>query len=220
VTCDAARLAIGAEPRASSPELEAHLAGCAACARFREEMRTLEAHIQRAMQEPPQLRRARRAPPAWRQWALAASVALATLAVVGVWLLRPNDSLAHEVVQHVQGEPDSWLAAQQVSTAEIDTALRGAGVQLDLTSTHIMYAQSCFFRGHYVPHLVVQTAAGPATVMILKHEAVRRRTNFHEAGLVGVIVPAAHGSIAVLTRGPANLDGIAGQVEHDMHWQP
>ncbi|HYM29481.1 MAG TPA: DUF3379 family protein [Steroidobacteraceae bacterium] len=219
MNCEAARLLIGADPHAASPELEAHLQGCTACARFRAEMRALDAHIHRAMQDPPQRGRARRAAPQWRQWALAASVVLATLAVVGVWLVRPTDSLAHEVVQHVQGEPESWFAAQQVSTAEIDKALRGAGVQLDLTSTHIMYAQSCFFRGHYVPHLVVQTAAGPATVMILRHQQVAGRASFHEAGLDGVIVPAPHGSIAVLTRGPANLDGIAAEVEHDMRWQ-
>lgn len=220
MNCDAARLLIGADPHATSPELEAHVRGCAACARFREQMRSLDAHIRRAMQDPPQLVRARRAAPPWRRWALAASVVFATLAVVGVWLLRPNDTLAHEVVQHVQAEPESWFAAQQLSTAEIDKALRGAGVQLDLTSTHILYAQSCFFRGHYVPHLVLQTADGPATVMILRHEQARARANFREAGLSGVIVPAAHGSIAVLTRGPANLDGIAGEVQHDMHWQP
>ena len=40
----------------------------------------------------------------------------------------------------------------------------------------VSYANSCVFRGHHVPHLVVQTEAGPVTVMVLVHESgvVRR----------------------------------------------
>jgi hypothetical protein len=121
----------------------------------------------------------------------------------------------------VQREPESWLVTQHVSTQGIAQALRGAGVVLDITSDQIMYAQSCWFRGHYVPHLVIQTARGPATVLILRHEQVRARRSFHEAGMTGVIVPAEHGSIAVLARGAADhLDDIAGQMRHDVRWLP
>ena len=98
--------------------------------------------------------------------------------------------------------------------------MRGAGLALDITSDKIMYAQSCWFRGHYVPHLVIQTARGPATVLILRHEQVRARRTFHEAGMTGVIVPAEQGGIAVLTRGAGDLDDIAGQMRHDVHWLP
>jgi len=220
VTCDEARLLIGADPGAATTLLEEHLATCAACARFRDEMRSLDANIRRALERPPDIARPRsdRQPLRWRQWALAASVVLATLAVLGVWLLRPSDTLAREVVAHVQGEPDSWLATQHVSAQGITQALHGAGVALEITSDKIMYAQSCWFRGHYVPHLVIQTARGPATVLILRHEQLRARRAFHEAGMSGVIVPAEQGSIAVLTRGAGDLDDLAGQMQHDVHW--
>ena len=220
MTCDEARLLIGADPGAATPALEEHLATCAACARFRDEMRSLDADIRRALERPPDIARPRsgRQPLPWRQWALAASVVLATCAVLALWLLRPSDTLAREVVAHVQGEPDSWLATQHVSAQGITQALHGAGVALDVTSDKIMYAQSCWFRGHYVPRLLIQTARGPATVLILRHEQVRARRAFHEAGMTGVIVPAEHGSIAVLTRGAGDLDDIAGQMQHDVHW--
>jgi hypothetical protein len=221
VNCDDARLAVGADPAASTPELEAHLASCPACARFREEMRTLDADIRRAMQKPPALQRAavRRAAPAWRQWAMAASAALATFLVLALWLLRPTDTLARDVVQHVQGEPDSWFATQQVSAAELNNALRNAGVALNITSDKVVYAQSCWFHGHYVPHLVVQTAQGPATVMILRHDQVRSRRTFNEEGFSGIIVPAEHGSIAVLMRGNASVTALAGEMNQDMSWK-
>ena len=216
MTCDEARLLIGADPGAATTVLEEHLATCAACARFRDEMRSLDAEIRRALERPPDVARPRpgRQPLPWRRWALAASVVLATLAVLGVWLLRPSDTLAREVVAHVQGEPDSWLATRHVSAQGITQALHGAGVALDITSDKIMYAQSCWFRGHYVPHLVIQTARGPATVLILRHEQVHARRAFHEAGMSGVIVPAEQGSIAVLTRGVGDLDDLAGQMQH------
>jgi hypothetical protein len=47
---------------------------------------------------------------------------------------------------------------------------------------------------------------------------VRARRTFHEAGMTGVIVPAQQGSIAVLTRSAGDLDDIAGQMQHDVHW--
>jgi hypothetical protein len=226
LNCEHARFLIGAEPRSSAPELAQHLQTCAACAQFREEMLALEANIERALQQPPQAavqrgagRRLRSAPrQQWRPWALAASVLFASVAVLALWLLRPTDTLAHDVVAHVQAEPESWLS-QQVSAQEIGHALNGAGVALDVTSDKITYAQSCWFRGHYVPHLVVQTAQGPATVLILRHEQVRGPRNFHEAGMNGVIVPAQPGSIAVLTHG-GNADLVARQMQQDVRPLP
>jgi hypothetical protein len=137
-----------------------------------------------------------------------------------VWVLRPTDTLAREVVAHVQEEPDSWLARQHLDAQSIDAALRGAGVKLDITSDRVSYAQSCWFRDHYVPHLVVQTAQGPATVLILRNQHVSARRSFHEAGMSGVIVPAPQGSIAVLTRGGADTAAVAAQMQQDVRWLP
>ena len=131
----------------------------------------LDGAIHRAMQEPPvsaAVRRPRPAPP-WRQWALAASMLLATGLVLGTWLLRPTDILARDLVTHVKDEPESWLGERHVDAAGLAEALSGAGVALDVTSDKITYAQSCWFHGHYVPHLVLQTSQGPATVLLLQY---------------------------------------------------
>ena len=222
MNCQTARLAIGAEPGGTSAALEEHLRGCPACTTFRAEMRSLDANIRRALERPPEEARARPPRPVarWREWALAASVVLATFAVAALWLLRPSDTLARDVVAHVQHESDSWVAKEHVSAKDIDEALRGAGVVLDINSDRLSFAHSCWFRGYYVPHLVVQTARGPATVMILRHEHVPARRTFHEAGMAGVIAPAERGSIAVLTHDDASLAAVAGQMQHEVHWLP
>jgi hypothetical protein len=218
MNCTHARLLLGAEPHSADPELAAHLASCSACAAFRDEMRALDGRIARALERPPQLAPARR-PVVWRQWAMAASVLLASVLVLGVWLLRPTDTLARDLVVHVQKEPDSWIAAQQVSAEGIAEALHRSGVAIDLTSDRVTYAQSCWFRGHYVPHLVVQTAQGPATVLLLHHEQVPAPRTFREGGMNGIIVPAQKGSVAVLAHG-ANVQLLAQQMQQDVRWLP
>ena len=222
--CDDARLQIGGDPETLSPELEGHLRTCPGCSEFRAEMLRLNAALRRAFEEPVGLGVARARPAApsshWRQWALAASVVLAMFAALGVWLLRPSDTLASEVVTHVKGEPQSWLATQNVSAGAIDHALKSSGIALDVQSDQIVYAQSCWFRGHYVPHLVLETGHGPATVLLLRHEHVRSAADFHESGMSGVIVPAGEGSIAVLERGNGQVDQLAAELRHEVHWLP
>jgi len=222
VICEDARLLIGSEPDAAGHELEEHLRGCDGCRAFREEMRRLNADIRRALEDPPDIRvaRAARPQPAWREYALAAGVVLAMAATLGVWLLRPTDTLARDVVGHVKGEPDSWLSTHNVSAASIEHALTSSGVGLDLASDKIVYAQSCWFRGHYVPHLVVETTHGPATVLILRHEQVKARDDFREGGMTGVIVPAGDGSIAVVARGRGQVDDVAAELRGEVHWLP
>ncbi len=221
MTCEEARLLIGAVPGATTAVLEEHLRGCTACARFREEMRTLDGEIRVALESAPETAvRARvRIAPAWQRWALAAGVALAAFAVLGVWVLRPTDTLARDVVAHVEAESDSWTAAEQLSAEDIGDALRGAGVTLDLNSSRLRFAHSCWFRGHYVPHLVVQTAQGPVTVIILRNEGARAARGFSEAGMTGVIVPAGHGSLAVLVRS-GEVGTAAAELEHEVRWLP
>jgi hypothetical protein len=222
VTCEDARLLIGAAPDEVPRELAEHLGACNDCGALQREMRSFEADLRRALQQPPDMSRflTRRPPPVWRGWALAASVLLVVCAALAAWLLVPAQTLAHQVVVHVQGEPQSWLATQQLSASGIQEVLRKSGVQLDVTSERIVYAQSCWFRGHYVPHLVLQTASGPATVILLRHESVTRPAAFREAGMTGVIVPAQQGSIALLSRGGVDLGALAGEMQRDTHWMP
>jgi hypothetical protein len=233
MNCQHATLLIGADPYTSSPELTEHLQSCPHCAEFQREMLGLEANIRRALEVPPpsipattptanvaSFKDARRAtaavagkharPTLWRGWALAASL---VVAVVGMlWLVRPSDTLAHDVVAHVQGEPNSWVSTEVVDVRALEELLHKAGVaDSSLTSQHVTYAQYCFFRGHFVPHLVLSTAQGPVTVMVLPDEHVSSRETFHESGYAGVIVPAPHGSLAVLSRGAASMDSLAQQ---------
>jgi hypothetical protein len=240
MTHDEAREQIGAVPGETSPELLEHLTTCPECQAYRDEMLAFDARLRRALEldwqkiqggapqgpmpKPPtpaaatvtQLKPKAPEPVARhtrpRVFAFAASVA-AALVIGGVlWLTRPAESLAAEVVAHVEGEPNSWQKTETLPAEKLDAVLRKSGVNLGPGMPPVVYASSCWFKGHFVPHVVVTTPDGPVTVMILLHEQVKAAQQFNEDGYSGLLVPARNGSVAVLSRTPRKLDKPAADV--------
>ena len=145
--------------------------------------------------------------------AFAASLVAGLVAALVLWVSGPPESLATEVVKHVEGEPDSWSETELVSAEHLKAVLRKGGhVKLVPGMLSIVYASGCWFRGHFVPHLVVTTEDGPVTVMILAHENVSKPETFNEDGFSGLLVPASTGSVAVVSRTPMQLEKPASAV--------
>ncbi|HKE94416.1 MAG TPA: DUF3379 family protein [Povalibacter sp.] len=215
MNCLEFRRIVGAEPRSTAPEVVAHATQCEACARYQQQMQQMDQLIHRALlidvtvpantsaatpaneqpREIPQIRPRRHAV----QWSLAASVLLA-VALVVFWAGYPRDTLAADAVQHALGEPDSLQRTSAVVTEEeMAEVLAHARVRLKSDMGPVSYATVCPFRGHHVPHFVVQTDAGPVTVLLLRDEKpVARARTFREGKFEGVIVPAPQGVLAVL----------------------
>ncbi|HXI48177.1 MAG TPA: DUF3379 family protein [Steroidobacteraceae bacterium] len=225
------RSAAMADPHDPDPDLRAHRESCAECRAFTEQLLRFEARLERALlidvpTKPVVLPFARRAQGPRRWMAMAASLLLALVAAAGVWLTLPQRSLAAAVVAHMAGEPDAWqLTDVPVPDADLNEVLKDSKLRLKPAAGVVSYASSCSFRGHKVPHLVVQTQSGPVTVMVLVHEAVRNPKQFDEQGYRGTIVPVpGHGSIAVLMRdassGSGDVERIAARVSDSIVWTP
>jgi hypothetical protein len=226
------RRALLADPRNDAADLAEHHAACAECRAFAERLQRFDARVERALKIDASRTaevlpfKPRAALPMRRRWyALAASLAAAVLVAGVVWLAAPRSSLAADVVAHMAGELDAWDTRQPVPDAELAAVLSNTKMQLASQAGDVSYASSCTFRGHKVPHLVVQTPEGPVTVMVLVHESVRKPQDFDEQGYRGAIVPMpGHGSLAVLARGakiPArDVDGIAARVRDAIVWTP
>jgi hypothetical protein len=189
-----------------SPDVAQHVATCAACSRFRDETLAMEARLKTALELP--LHHFRKSPEkaAPRRFALAASVVLALLVGGGAWLFRPQNALAEELVDHLREEPGSWQTHGPVAPELLAAVLAKAGVKYDVRLP-VSYASPCPFRGHIVPHLVVQTDRGALTVIVLEHEVVKSKTSFTEGAYHGVLLPAGPGSIAVLAPKGRDYDG-------------
>ncbi len=229
------RRAILANPHDTDAELAAHREGCAECSAYTERLLRFEGKLERALKVGPSadsgmpggvvtpLRPRRRATE--RGWlAIAASVLVGLIIAGGLWLAAPHASLAADVVAHMAGEPQAWARTDlPVPSPELAFALRNTHMRLRPDAGTVSYAQSCLFRGHRVPHLVVQTDMGPVTVMVLVHESVSKPTPFDEEGYRGVILPVAgHGSIAVLAKQQsgtlASVESVAARVRAAIEW--
>jgi hypothetical protein len=223
------RSAIMADPHDPDPDLRAHRDSCAECRAFTEQLLRFEGRLERALLvdipvKPLVLPFARRGAQGPRRWmAMAASLLLALVIGAGAWLTLPQRSLAAAVVAHMAGEPGAWLTDEPVADADLNEVLKNSKLRLKPDADVVSYASSCNFRGHKVPHLVVQTQSGPVTVMVLVHEAVRKPKQFDEQGYRGTIVPVpGHGSIAVLMRdanpGSGDVERIAARVDDSIIW--
>ncbi len=216
MNCLELRRALGAEPGRRTPELDAHLEQCAACARYAADLARLEVTLRQALEisvpaagaRPAAAVSERGARPRW--FALAASIVGVALLSGALWTLYPRDALATALVGHMAHEPQSRRKGEvPVPPAALAYVLQRSGVTLAPDAPLVSYAQSCWFRGWFVPHLVVQTPDGPMTVMVLPHERVATATMVEEGGYRVVIVPAERGSIALLATGPVSAASVA-----------
>ena len=282
--CSQVREALAADPVRQDADLVAHLAGCAACSAYAEDMRHFDARIGAALAVPipdfralddsfyaavpdtdegvgataptPRVSSAESAPadgaaqvdgvaapvspPAARgrvldfparsttnvarrgaaPFAMAAGLVAVAVLVGLLWAGYPRETLAHAVVGHMAEEPLAWKTSTPVAPAAVAESVRRTGVTLSTGDLPpVTYLQSCYFRGHYVPHFVVQTTGGPVTVLVLADEPVQRRTTFDENGYRGVLVPSERGSVALLARNAGvNLDETAARVLASVHY--
>jgi hypothetical protein len=221
IDCAEYRRAVLADPHAASPELAEHLAHCPHCPAYRERLLRFEGRLARALRIDAHVPRVRVPRNGWL--AMAATVLVALL-VGTLWLSAPQASLAADVVAHMAGEPEAWARTDvPVPSADLAQVLVEAHMSLRPDAGMVSYAQSCLFRRHHVPHLVVQTAHGPITVMVLVHDSVAEAQPFDEGGYRGVIVPVpGHGSLAVLAKGGgenlAEIKSVAARVKDAIVW--
>lgn len=224
------RRAAGADPGHLAPDALAHAGTCGRCAAHLDELRAMDARILAALRVPlpsssPSAGAAAgtRLPRAGfdrRRWyALAASVVAGVLVGTLLWVGNPRDSLAADLVAHVVHEPEALaLADRPVDPARAAEVLARGRIRLRPDAVDVSYANSCEFRGHVVPHLVVRTAAGAVTVMVLRDERPARAVDFREQGYAGRIVPAGPGSIAVIGAADTDLEAVAAAVQAAVEW--
>lgn len=234
MNCLEFRRAAGADPRQLGADAIAHRDSCPECIAHLRQLLAMDATILKALQVAvPPGRKAGDIPPraisvaaaafaSPRRWyALAASILGGVLVGVVLWASGPRNALARDVLGHIAHEPDSLVVTQVPADAErVREVLAREGVRLRSDMGLVSYVMSCSFRGHEVPHLVVQTAGGPVTVLVLRDEQVTRPMKFHEQGYVGTIEPAGPGSIAVIGGSAAQVKEAAERVEAAIEFYP
>ena len=195
-----------AQPLRLAPAAGEHAAACDACGPFLERLRELDAELYQAMSIPvpdgladrvlvSQGIRGRRRP--WL-WALAAGVLLAFLVALLARPLITGRELAGEALAHVAHEPQSFQLLSVHAPDLLPKELALQGVRLARTVGQVTYATLCPMSVR-ARHLVVRTAEGPVTLLLLPDDPVRRgRTVVERDGMTAISLPAARGSIAIV----------------------
>lgn len=214
----------GGDPQHLPDEARLHAASCPRCAEHLQRLRAFDERIRAALSVPlPAAHGPRTATPVGgldrRRWmALAASIVGGVLVGSLLWVGSPRSSLARDLVEHVGHEPQSLTSPAPADGATVEKVLERGGIRLRPGLGTVSYASSCWFRGHTVPHLVVQTDRGPVTVMVLRHESTTAPVRFDEQGYSGSIVPAGPGSIAVIGGAGTDLEQVTAEVLAAVSW--
>jgi hypothetical protein len=223
IECLELRRRVGAEPFAADADLEAHLADCAACTRYRDEVRAMDGVIARALTiDPARLRKppaALQAPKSRRRYyAIAASLAAGLAVGLVLLTVAPRASIAREVVDHIAHEPATLAGTVPLSPAALAGVLSPEGVRLRPGIGEVTFAARCVHDGHVVPHLVVRMPEGTVTVLVLTHRDVGRPLRIEDRGLIGRVLAAPRGSIAIVGQDLADPDAVARKVFEAVDW--
>jgi len=229
LTCIEYRNLTGGDPGRRDAAVAAHRLSCRGCSQFSREVEALDLRLAQALALPvPEglahrvvLRATVDAAPITARWALAAAAAFAFVVAGAVWFAPQLQReatpvmLAAEVLAHARHEPASWSAAlEPVASASLRNALARGEVELldEARLGLVTYATVCPLRGHQVPHLMVQSVAGPAMVLLLPDEPLAHEQRLDEEGLHGVLVPVGTGSIAIVAAEPRAIEAVRQRV--------
>ena len=104
-----------------------------------------------------------------------------------------------------------------VPRTRLTSVLSPAGASMQTDAPLVSYAKSCLINGQLVPHLVVQGADGPVTVLVLPNEKVDGPISIMRNGLEGVIVPVeGGGSVAIIGRDAASVESVRQQTQESL----
>ena len=203
------RRLLGADPKRTSSEIEAHRASCAECAKYADDMRKLDGLVSGALEvrgpkpmDPPWT--TRRAPVRW--YAIAASVLIAIGVGSYFWTEARRNALIVEVVKHADRERNVLIASsKRVPESKVEDALAKAGARL-AADMAISVARVCKIRGIVAPHLIMQTSEGAVAVLLLQDERAWLSRSFEKLGYKGRIVPAGKHSIAIVGTSEAAVE--------------
>jgi hypothetical protein len=160
--------------------------------------------------------------PAWA--GVAAALALAvTLALQFGTGPRQLDSsaLAAEVIEHMAHEPFSRVVTDEaVPGGQLSQVLAPAVSRLDADRVGLVtYAKTCPINGRDVPHLVVQGADGPVTLILMAGEKLDAPVPLEGDGFHGVMLPVGEGSIAVIGETGQSVEDVTESVRNAVDWQ-
>ena len=201
-----------ADPRHLSDEARSHADGCPTCVAFAREVDETERALDQALKTAVPEGLAERIifqskwpRPAWRAWALAASL-LAALAV-GFFLgtsRQPagTDLYARLAIEHVVMEPESLTTFRAADAQAFQAAVQTFGGNVKELPGKIRYIRLCPVEDGYGWHVVFETPQGLATLILVPGKRLPRVETASSGGWNALARPVHGGYYAIITKSP------------------
>ena len=156
-----------------------------------------------------------------REWyrsayAIAASVLLAVVILVQV--LPTTPALDEAVLTHIDDELDHLLEKRDINDETLDRLIGTFGGKFGQSIGQVNFAGLCNIRKGPGMHLVLQSAQGPVTVLIMPDEKIARRQVIGNGRFNGVILPVAEGSMAVVGENAAAITSVEMLMQKAISW--
>jgi hypothetical protein len=214
------------DPRRVAPEARAHAAGCQPCTAFAGEVDQTERALDQALLTPvPEgladriIFRANSRRPAWRAWALAASVVLAVALGVSAWDAREAPSqYARLAIEHVVTEPESLTTLRNADPAALLAVMREFGGSLKEPLGSLRYIRLCPVEDGFGWHIVFETADGLATLILVPGKQLRRQQTAVSGGWNALVQPVGSGYYAIVTASAAYTSRVDRLLRERVEW--
>ena len=238
-----------AVPHDASAEPIEHARGCAACAAFAREIDEFEQRLHEAarlavpegLAEQIILRHQR---PGWlsrayesvRNWLapqpstltrprpvyalLAALIVLSVATVVGLDVTSGRNELADRFIAHVIAEPAVLADNATIEPAKFDQAMARYGGHVKETVGIVHHLGDCVIDGVVVQHILVQTAYGAATLILIP-KRMRETTSKPRTkdGYTVVVIPLRNGSLGIVTDSPEKTRKVQDLLKKQVTWE-
>ena len=216
-----------ADPRRLPDAARAHVQSCASCAAFAlgvdegdtELVRALAIPVPDGLADRVLLRATGVDRPAWRAWALAASVFLGVGIATTFFVYAPSDAYARLAIEHVVREPESLTTLYQENAATVAVALRSVGASIKSPIGQVRYIRLCPWEdGGTAWHIVFDTPQGLATLIVVADVRVRSKSNASSNGWNASVQPIRRGFYAVVTASPAATGFVSDLLREQVDW--
>ena len=216
-----------ADPRHLPEDAQIHVRSCPNCAAFGRSVDESDALIGRALSVPvPEglaervlLRGQNGGRPAWRAWALAASVVAGIFSAALYVNRAPAEQYARLAIEHVEHEPESLTTVYHAEPASVEAALRSVGAAIKSPFGQVRYVKLCPLEGGGTGwHIVFDTPQGMATLIIVPNARARSPSETSVGGWHALVQPFAKGYYVVVTASPAATSQAGALLRQHVSW--
>ena len=214
------------DPRRLSVSAQAHERDCPSCLAFAQSVdeseaevgRALAVHVPDGLAERVLLLRRNAARPAWRAWALAASIVLGV--AVSFNTLRSNfsDEYAIYGIEHVVESPESFTTLLNTESVALDEAMHSVGGSIKEPIGRVRYVKLCPIGKDFGWHIVFETPQGLATLILVPNRRIGSAASASRSGWSTLVTPTRQGYYAVVTESAKKTEIIDQLIKKRVAW--